>query len=324
METPTPYKGKEPYVFISYAHKDKTAVFPVISRMQAAGYRVWFDKGIDPGSEWDEMIARHVEGCGCFIAFLSKNYLASSNCKDELNYARDLEKNRLLVYLEDVTLPAGMAMRLNRLQAIFMHRYEKENEFYETLFSAQGLETCRGEGAAPQKRGKTKYDEPSEPALSAEEAYRKGEAYTYGRDVPQDYATAVKYYRIAADQGHAKAQSYLGICYETGKGVPQNYGEALKYYRIAADQGDTLAQTCLGLCYEFGKGVPQNYGEALKYYRMAADLGNTTALIDLGRCYELGKGMPANRRKAIEYYRLAAKKGNPRAITELKRLGVLR
>ena len=43
--------------------------------------------------------------------------MKSDNCKDELNFARDLQKERLLVYLENVKLPLGMAMRLNRLQA---------------------------------------------------------------------------------------------------------------------------------------------------------------------------------------------------------------
>ena len=82
-----PYKGNEPYIFISYAHKDGVAVRAVLERMQRDGYRVWFDEGIDPGTEWDEVIASHVETCGYFLAFVSENYLASENCKDELNYA---------------------------------------------------------------------------------------------------------------------------------------------------------------------------------------------------------------------------------------------
>ena len=143
MTVPTPYKGNESYIFVSYAHKDDAAVWEIVENMQAAGFRVWFDRGIDPGTEWDEYIARKVQGCGYFIAFLSPNYLASSNCKDELNFARDLDKNRLLVYLEEVELPPGMAMRLNRLQAIFRNRYEDETQFYEKLFSAKGIGSHR-------------------------------------------------------------------------------------------------------------------------------------------------------------------------------------
>ena len=155
MERPIPYKGDQPYIFISYAHKDSSLVWPIVDRMQKDGYRVWYDEGIDPGTEWDENIAAHVTGCSFFIAFLSENYLASDNCKDELNFARDQGKQRILVYLEDVELPQGMAMRLGRSQAIFHNRYADREKFFEKLYEAQGIEAF-GPGIAPAK--------PSEPA----------------------------------------------------------------------------------------------------------------------------------------------------------------
>lgn len=137
-----PYRGIKPYIFISYAHTDSKNVFDIINNLQSAEYRVWYDEGIDPGTEWDENIAVHVEKCGYFIALISENYLASSNCKDELNYARELEKPRLLIYLEDVQLPGGMRMRLSRLQAIHKNKYVSETAFMQKLFETKGLETC--------------------------------------------------------------------------------------------------------------------------------------------------------------------------------------
>ena len=143
MTPPIPYKGDKDYIFISYAHRDSDLVWPIVARLLQDGYRVWYDEGIDPGTEWDENIASHVENCGYFIAFLSPAYLASENCKDELNYARDLDKPRLLVYLEDVKLPGGMAMRLNRLQAVFWGRYGDKEAFYAKLYASQGLGAMR-------------------------------------------------------------------------------------------------------------------------------------------------------------------------------------
>ena len=133
------YKGNESYVFISYAHRDSARVYPVIAQMQKDGYRVWFDEGIDPGTEWDENIAKHVIECGYFIAFISDNYLGSNNCKDELNYARDLSKKSVLVYLEDVKLTPGMAMRMNRIQSVFKYKYPNDNAFYEKFYESDGL-----------------------------------------------------------------------------------------------------------------------------------------------------------------------------------------
>ena len=143
MNRPIPYKGELPFIFVSYAHKDANRVWPIVERMQADGYRVWYDEGIDPGTEWDENIAAHVADCGYFIALLSENYMASNNCKDELNFAREQGKPRLLVYLEDVNLPQGMALRLGRIQAIFMDRYQEKSKFYQKLYEAQNIDAFR-------------------------------------------------------------------------------------------------------------------------------------------------------------------------------------
>lgn len=142
QEVMIPYKGKEPYIFISYAHKNSDAIYPIIAHLQKSGYRIWYDGGIDPGVEWDENIANHINDCQYFIAFMSEAYLQSSNCKDELNYARDKEKQRLLVYIEETQLPEGMSMRLNRLQAIHKYKYKNEESFYEKLFEADGIKNC--------------------------------------------------------------------------------------------------------------------------------------------------------------------------------------
>ena len=56
------YEGKEPYIFVSYAHKDSPAVFHIVEQLSARGYRIWYDEGIEPGSEWPEYIANHLLG----------------------------------------------------------------------------------------------------------------------------------------------------------------------------------------------------------------------------------------------------------------------
>lgn len=147
-----PYRGYDaPYIFVSYAHKDGNKASEVIGKLQMEQYRVWYDEGIDPGTEWDENIAEHIENCEYFIALLSREYLVSSNCKDELNFARELEKPRLLIYLEDIQLPGGMRMRLSRLQAIHKYKYQSMELFFEKLAETQGLEKCHEK----QKQEKT-------------------------------------------------------------------------------------------------------------------------------------------------------------------------
>jgi len=71
--------------------------------------------------------------------------------------------------------------------------------------------------------------------------YEYGFCYEYGFPVPQDYAEAVKLYRKAADQGHAKAQCILGLHYTLGQGVPQDVAEAYVWTSLSAANGYTEA-----------------------------------------------------------------------------------
>ena len=131
-----------------------------------------------------------------------------------------------------------------------------------------------------------------------------GDCYYDGNGVPQNYAEAVKYYRLAADQGYAEAQYNLGFCYYDGIGVPQNYEEAVKYFRQAADQNDSYAEGYLGSMYLDGKGVPMDYSEAIKYFKLSAEHGYSYANFQLGKCYLYGIGVPVNYEEAKKYIEL--------------------
>ncbi|MBE7023988.1 MAG: toll/interleukin-1 receptor domain-containing protein [Ruminococcaceae bacterium] len=150
-----PYEGKDKYIFISYSHKDATEIFPIILHLQQKGYRVWYDEGIDPGNEWDESIAIHIQKATLMLAFISKNYLNSENCKDELNFARDEKIDRILIYIEDVQLPPGMRMRLGRQQAIYYCKYTNKNDFYEKLLSSDEMAQLRQKTTAPKTEQST-------------------------------------------------------------------------------------------------------------------------------------------------------------------------
>ena len=155
MERPFAYNGVEPYIFVSYSHKNCDRVWPVIDRLEKDGYRVWYDDGISPGTEWDVNIADHITHCGYFFALVSKDYLESDNCRDELNFVRELKKPMLLVYLEDVELPAEMKMRLSRLQAVQWFSYGDEESAFRKLYSTAGLDVCKEkpESSAAEETG---------------------------------------------------------------------------------------------------------------------------------------------------------------------------
>ena len=81
------------------------------------------------------------------------------------------------------------------------------------------------------------------------------------------------WYRKAAEQGLAEAQTNLGVMYEEGLWVRQDYAKAVQWYRKAAGQGNAVAQYNLGLMYEEGQGVSKNRKVAKEWYKKACANG---------------------------------------------------
>jgi TPR repeat protein len=106
-----------------------------------------------------------------------------------------------------------------------------------------------------------------------------GEAYSTDTEgVPQDGATAMAWYRKAAERGNADGMVRLGGMYEMGvEGAEADDVEAAKWFQKAADQQDPSAMYDLGTLYENGEGVPKSVDKAKEWYEKSAGLGNTEA-----------------------------------------------
>ena len=120
------YVGTQPYIFISYAHKDSEQVFQEISKLNDAGYKIWYDEGIEASTEWPEEIANAVLGCSAFLVFVSPRSTASVNCRNEINLALNEDKPFLAVHLEDSALPPGLRLRMGDLQAILKYKIPED------------------------------------------------------------------------------------------------------------------------------------------------------------------------------------------------------
>jgi len=135
--------------------------------------------------------------------------------------------------------------------------------------------------------------------------------------VAQDYAEAMRWYRKAADQGDAIGQFNVAWFYQKGHGVAQDYAEAMRWYRKAADQGDADAQRQIGLLYRNGWGVPQDYAEAMRWFNKAADQGNSSAQYHIGELYQNGQGTAQDYAEAMRWYRKAADQGDADAQSQI-------
>ena len=80
--------------------------------------------------------------------------------------------------------------------------------------------------------------------------------------------------------------------YYRGEGVSVNFGEAIKWFRLAADQGNAAARVWLGHIYYTGEGVPQDFQEAVNWFRLAADQRNAASQFLLDACTTMEKEFP--------------------------------
>ncbi len=138
-----------------------------------------------------------------------------------------------------------------------------------------------------------------------------GWCYKNGTGVSNDEREAVKWFRLAAEQGNPTGQICLGACYQNGTGVSKDEHEAAKWYRLVAEHGNPYGQNNLGFCYQYGICVPKDEREAVKWYRLAAEQGNPYGQNNLGFCYQYGICVPKDEREAVKWYRLSAEQGNP-------------
>ncbi len=216
----------QPYVFISYAHLDGAAVLPCVETMKSSGINLWFDEGIEAGSEWPEFIAEKVVGCSKFVLFISNAYLNSQNCKRELNFAISRKKEILSVFLEDVQLSPGVEMQLGTYQAIYRSRFDSDFTFRTSLGNERFFDSCRAGGAAQPKQ--PTYTQPQQTYTQPNQTYTQPQSQqpVYGQPKP-----------------------YTPISYNTSATVPVNPVAPVVHSPVAKNKNRALA---LILCFFLG------------------------------------------------------------------------
>lgn len=132
-----------------------------------------------------------------------------------------------------------------------------------------------------------------------------------------EYEKAARWYRYAAEQGHAEAQNALGSMLLNGMGVEPDEVEAALWYRSAALQAEPTAQYNLGVRYREGQGVPLDLPEAVKWLTLSAEQGYSNAMNDLGVCYQFGFGVDKNLEEAARLFAQAAELGDVVATANL-------
>ncbi len=166
----------------------------------------------------------------------------------------------------------------------------------------------RGEFAEAIKRFTAEADRGDKEAQFA-----LGRIYQEGSGVAQSLQNAEKFYRKAAEQGHANAQSNLAIVLlNTQRGE-----EGVTWLKKAAKGGASRAMVLLGNLLLTGTGMTKNAEEAKKWLDQAAEQGDADAYESLSLMHDTGEGAKKDPAKALEMLEKAAKRNSVKALLKL-------
>jgi hypothetical protein len=132
------YEGEEPFVFASYAHRDKLEVYPIIDYLNKTGINIWYDEGIPFSENWKKSIADNIDRCQEFLVFITPQIFESEYVRKEISYALKKKKAFNAVYLKETELPPELEFEIHDIQAL--HKYlipdpEFSNKLREVLYT---------------------------------------------------------------------------------------------------------------------------------------------------------------------------------------------
>lgn len=152
-------------------------------------------------------------------------------------------------------------------------------------------------------------------AAEAGSAPAQNEYARYLEKVLKDEENALRFYMLAADQGHELALFNAGRILMKKKGNTDAIARGIEYMRHAAEKNNSLAMLKLGELLLSGKIVQRNAEEGFQLIKNSVELKNVLALNVLGECYLFGNGCQQNIQEARRYFEQAANCRVPRGCT---------
>lgn len=104
------YTGDEPYLFVSYSHRDTKEVYPILDALHDKKYRIWYDESCENGNDFRDELRHRIEGAEAVILFVSKASMGSPFCGMEIIVARENGKRIFPIYLDEAQLPSAFQL----------------------------------------------------------------------------------------------------------------------------------------------------------------------------------------------------------------------
>ncbi|MBE6587676.1 MAG: TIR domain-containing protein [Ruminococcaceae bacterium] len=106
------YTGDEPYLFISYSHRDTAQVYPILDALYDRKYRIWYDESCETGNDFRDELRQRIKKCEAVILFVSEASMSSPFCGMEIIVAREYDKRLYPIYLDSSEVPPAFQILL--------------------------------------------------------------------------------------------------------------------------------------------------------------------------------------------------------------------
>jgi hypothetical protein len=153
-----PCEGNAPYIFVSYARKDRKIVQPILTELVSRGVRLWWDQSLKPGEVYATRIQERVDACTGLLVFLSPESTkmkAQNWVLSETKRAASAGKEIVPVTLSEFPQSLEWSTLIDHLQMLSCTP-KTQTALIEGIFSAAQRLLCVGE----------KSESPQPPTLS--------------------------------------------------------------------------------------------------------------------------------------------------------------
>ncbi len=171
---PELYEGNEPYIFISYSHKNKNQIYEILWKLNARGVRYWYDDGIEKGKNWKSVVKQKLEDSASVWFFIDDNFFISDSIREEIAIVHEMKKDYVPVYFNggNFNVYFGSALKNNasidsktivmyctmfNMSIVGIVKNDSQDEFIdEMVIDAHKHSSVNSEIKLPEKRIATK------------------------------------------------------------------------------------------------------------------------------------------------------------------------
>ncbi|KAI9348461.1 hypothetical protein DFJ73DRAFT_433325 [Zopfochytrium polystomum] len=249
-------------VMISYCWADQDVVLSVADELERRGFTVWLDRS-NMGTELNESIIRGILDSRVVIPFISRHYVESHVCKQEVKFANQNRKPFLPVRLENTPHVESSVAAFVTAGQIYIDLtrgiWENEKAKSDALWRLKQLLTQLLHPASSTDRSSLEHVAAAAEA-AAIDSLRPGEQSSQ----PKPVDLVVKQLTKKGSSGDPAAQYMLALRHQFGVGTPRNLQHASFWILSAANNKQAIYYAALhyAVMLALGEGFPPNVADA--------------------------------------------------------------